>query len=266
MERLLYATAALAYAAPLCAALLPRLRERLGHVGWWVAGLGLHGAGLVAATVLLQRVPLDSMTWGLAAVSLAVVGTGMAVRGREQLELLGRILLGLAVGLLALSLLGPEEASDRDFKTIWFPVHAALLFAGFALLALSFALSSLFLWVRRRLKLRRLQGIARLPPLETLDRYNFRSLVAGFLALTAGMTVGGMWAATHPGASLGGQDLTVYATLAVWLWYAAGLHLRLFAGWRGHLAAVFSVVGFSALSLVISVAVVVSRSWHGGGT
>ena len=265
MERLLYAAAALCYAATLCAPLFPRYRARLSHGALWTLGIALHGAGLLLETVQLQRVPLESMSWGLAAVSLAVVGTGMAARGRERMELLGRILLGLAVGLLGLAMVGPAVPEEHAFKTLWFPVHVSLLFAGFALLAVSFALSALFLWVRRRLKLRRLQGIARLPPLETIDRYNFRSMVAGFMALTAGMTVGGMWAATHPQASLGGQDITVYATLAVWLWYAAGLHLRLFAGWRGRLAAFFSVIGFSALALVISVAVIISRSWHGGG-
>ncbi len=265
MERLLYAAAALVYTAPLGALLLPRYRERLEHGAWWMVGLALHGAGLLLGTVLLERVPLDSMSWGLSAVALAVVGTGMAARGRERMELLGRILLGLAVALLLLALVGPEVTDERALESLWFPVHVSLLFGGFALLALSFALSALYLFVRGRLKARRLQGISRLPPLDTIDRYNFRSLASGFVALTAGMTVGGMWAAQHSGADLGGQDLTVYATFVVWLWYAVGLYVRLFAGWRGHLAAVFSVVGFTALSLIISVAVVVSRSWHGGG-
>jgi len=181
------------------------------------------------------------------------------------MEVLGRIQLGLGVALLVLAQLGPGSEVRGPLENLWLPVHLGLLFVGFALLAASFAMSALFLWLRHRLKQRRLRGIARFPPLEVIDRRNFHTMVGGFVALTAGMSVGGMWAATHPGASIG-EDLTVYTTLAVWIWYAAGLYTRLVAGWRGRVAAVFGVVGFGGLAVVITVALAISRGWHGGAT
>ena len=76
--------------------------------------------------------------------------------------------------------------------------------------------------------------------------------------------IGGVWAWIHPGANID-IDLTVVATVVVWLWYAVGLHFRFIAGWRGGLAAVFGVGGFVGLSLLIGAASLVLRGWHGLG-
>jgi len=91
----------------------------------------------------------------------------------------------------------------------------------------------------------------------------------GFVALTAGISVGALWSmgvvgegVTATGFSL---DLTVVATLLVWVWYAVGLYLRLVIGWQGRLAALFSVGGFGGIVSLVGVAAWASGSWHGWG-
>jgi len=263
MERLLYLAAAVAYLVPLSGVVWKGAPAALRHGLWWALALVLHVGGLLVAAVSLGQLPLESMRWGLAVLSLAVVGAALLTRGRPRMEVVGQIQLCLGMALLVLAQLGPGSEARGPLENLWLPVHLGLLFVGFALLAASFAMSALFLWLRQRLKQRRLRGIARFPPLEVIDRRNFHTMVGGFVALTAGMSVGGMWAATHPGASIG-EDLTVYTTLAVWGWYAAGLYTRLVAGWRGRVAAVFGVVGFGGLAVVIALALAISRGWHGG--
>ena len=208
--------------------------------------------------------PLDSMRWTLEALALWVVLGWLLLRRQPRMELLGAMLLGTSVVLLAVAQVAPAAGVSGPLDSLWLPAHLALILLGLGCFAVSFTLSILFLIVRRRLKQKRLRGIARLPSLETLDRLNARAMALGFVSLTAGMAIGGTWAATHPDRSMG-PDITIWGTVALWLWYAAGLHVRFVSGWRGRLAAVFGVGGFAGLGLLVLIALVVLRGWHGAG-
>jgi ABC-type uncharacterized transport system permease subunit len=146
--------------------------------------------------------------------------------------------------------------------TPYFSVHFALVFLGLGGFALSFALSALFLFQRRRLKQKDLKNIGELPSLDTLDGLNFQTQCLGFVALTAGIAMG-VFLVSQTDGNRGVDDITVWGTCAVWIWYAAGLHARVVLGWRGRTAAIFGVVGFGGLGLVLTVATVVLGGWHG---
>ncbi len=255
--------ALVAYLAPLVARVVPRVRPALAHRGWAALAIGAHVGALVVAAVHAGTLPLDSMRWTLEALALWVAFGWLFLRRQPRMELLGAMLSGTAVVLLSVSQVAPGAGGSGPLDSLWLPAHLALILAGLCGFAVSFTLSVLFLIVRSRLKQKRLRDIARLPSLETLDRLNYRAMALGFVALTAGMAIGGTWAATHPDRSMG-PDVTVYGTVALWLWYAVGLHLRLVSGWRGRLAAIFGVGGMVGLGLMVAVALVVLRGWHGG--
>lgn len=264
MERVFAILALLAWLGPLVGRRPPGLARLTKHAGWIGAALLLHMGALVAEGVLAGRVPLDSMRFGLGALAMWVMLGWLYLRRQPRMELLEALLLGLGVVLLGAGQLAPGGGPPDRLATLWFPLHVTLILAGLLGFAVSFTLSILFLVVRRRLKQRKLRGIARLPSLETLDKRNYQSMALGFVALTAGMAVGGMWAATHPDSSMG-PDATILGTVLLWVWYAAGLHMRLVSGWRGRLAAIFGVGGFAGLGAFVLFAVVVLQGWHGGG-
>lgn len=264
MERLFAILALLVWLGPLLGRRPPGLARMTRHAGWIGGALALHAGALAAEVALAGRVPLDSMRFGLGALSMWVMLGWLYLRRQPRMELLEALLLGLGVVLLGAGLLAPGAGPPERLETLWFPLHVMLILSGLLGFAVSFTLSVLFLVVRRRLKQRRLRGIARLPSLETLDRRNYQSMALGFVALTAGMAVGGMWAATHPEGSMG-PDATIWGTVLLWVWYAAGLHVRLVSGWRGRLAAIFGVGGFAGLGAFVLFAVVVLQGWHGGG-
>ena len=164
--------------------------------------------------------------------------------------------------LLTAALMEPPSPQQPDLASPWFVLHFVLIFLGYGGMALSFAVSALFLMVRRRLKNKQLKEIARLPSLDTLDMLNFRSQALGFVALTAGIAMGVALAMSGPG-TRGVGDLTVWGSLAVWLWYAAGLHARLVLGWRGRTGAVFGLIGFGGLGVILIVAAILLGGWHG---
>ena len=115
---------------------------------------------------------------------------------------------------------------------------------------------------RRRLKNKNLSGIQELPALDTLDRLNFRTQGFGFVALTVGIAMG-FFLAMETGSGRGLNGLTFWGTVSVWCWYAIGLQTRLMGGWRGKPAAVFGVVGFGGLSLILGLAALWAGGWHG---
>ena len=129
----------------------------------------------------------------------------------------------------------------------WLVVHLMLVFAGLAGFVLSGAVGVVYLWVRARLKRKQLAGLQRLPSLEVLDRIQFRGMLFGFVFLTLGVGVGGMWAAATP-IDASALDPKVVSTLLIWLWYGLALQLRLVLGRRGRWTALFSIVGFVGLA------------------
>ena len=180
------------------------------------------------------------------------------------MEAAGAILLSLAMVLLTASLVEPPGVVGPITESPFFTLHFGLIFLGLAGFALSFALSALFLIERRRLKRKLLEGLGELPSLDTLDRLNFQTQGLGFVALTVGIAMGIVLSLAGTGGRAGLGDLTVWGTGAIWLWYAAGLYARLFVGWRGRMAAVFGVIGFGGLGVVLVVATVLLGAWHGG--
>ena len=261
MTRWIATVAGLAYLVPLVGERLKPTDARWCHPAWIGAGIALHLLSLIVDAAIIGALPLSSMRWGLGALALWVVLGWAYLRRRPQMESLGPLLVGLALVLMGTAQLAPDAGGSADLSSPWFVAHAALILLGLGGLAVSFTLSVLWLVVRRRLKTKRLRGISRLPTLDTLDRLNYQSMALGFVALTAGIAVGGMWAATHPAASMG-ADITIWGTALLWCWYAVGLHTRLVSGWRGRLAAIFGVGGFVGLGAMVAVAGLFLRGWH----
>lgn len=261
MTRWIAIAAGVAYLVPLLGERLQPESDRWRRSGWLFGGLGLHLVSLVIEVWRHGGVPLSSMRFGLGALALWVVAGWAVLHRRPQMESLRQLLVGLALVLLGIAQVAPDAGGSADLSSPWFLAHVALILVGLSGLAVSFTLSVLWLVVRRRLKRKKLRGIARLPTLDTLDRLNYQAMALGFVSLTAGMAVGAMWAATHPEAELG-ADITIWGTLVLWCWYAVGLHTRLVSGWRGRLAAVFGVGGFVGLGAMVTIAGLVLRGWH----
>lgn len=238
---------------------LPRLLDVL-----LFAGLAAHVGALGLVSHRTGELPVHSAGESVAALA-AVVGLGaLAVRPRQQAEILGGVHVALVAVLLGMSLLMPTpiHSPDESLATFWLPIHAVSTFLGISAFGLAFGISLVYLLVRRRLKTKKLAGLARLPAIDTLDRLNTRCILAGFLALTIGIGTGGLWAATKA-TPPGGLGPTVWATLLAWGWYAAAVLVRVVGGWRGRLTAHFSVFGFTGMVLSLGAILVVMQRWHG---
>src|SRR5437588_831010 len=121
-----------------------------------------------------------------------------------------------------------------------------LALVGIAAFVLNFAGAIMYLLQERQIRHKRPgRFYHRLPPLETLDRWTYRTLALGFPFLTTGLILGAVWARTAWG-SVFAFDPLAFFSLVAWLIYAGTLAGRAAGGWHGRRAAYFAIVGFAA--------------------
>ena len=89
--------------------------------------------------------------------------------------------------------------------------------------------------------------IARLPSLPTLDRVSYRIHAFGFPVWTFAVLISGPIWAHQAWSSYWNWDPKEVCAFITWVLYAAYLHARSTAGWKGRNAAILSLVGLASL-------------------
>lgn len=118
----------------------------------------------------------------------------------------------------------------------WLHVHVITCFIAYAAFAVSFICGGLFFFGSGRV----------VPPADTLDDINYRSIIIGFSMLTSGILTGAVWA-HYAWGSYWSWDPKETWSLITWIVYALVLHLRMTGGWRGRKTAILSIIGFASV-------------------
>lgn len=128
-------------------------------------------------------------------------------------------------------------------RTGWLIAHIVALLLAYAALLFSILASLFYLLQESRLKSKRCvaaEGVAWLPPLETLERIAFATLQFGFPCMTVGLVVGAVLVQETPLGAAYFRDPKVIASFVSWAIYVLLLLVRRSAGWRGRKAAFLS--------------------------
>jgi cytochrome c-type biogenesis protein CcsB len=184
----------------------------------------------------------------LALLAWLTVGLYLLLQLRFQLTVVGALVSPLAFLLMlsAYFVYSGVRTLPPQLQDAWLPAHVAPAFLGYAIFALAFCVSLVYLLQERQLKSKRRGGILRrLPPLESLDDLNYRFVAWGFALFTVGIVTGALLAKAKWGAFWSWEPVQVLSVVT-WLLYAVLLHTRS-AGWRGHRAATLTIVGFALL-------------------
>jgi ABC-type transport system involved in cytochrome c biogenesis permease subunit len=125
-----------------------------------------------------------------------------------------------------------------------------MLFA-YASFALAFVLGVTYVLLFNEIKAKHLGFFyARLPSLQVLDVMNGRAIIVGWMFLTCGLLVGGIWAtqihaSPDPRAqAMSVADPKILVALLCWGMYSFALFARRAIGWSGRRAAWLSAIGF----------------------
>lgn len=252
---LLYIVAAAAYLAH-----FGRRTPRTGRLasGSLVAGAVAHTFVLGMQTMQVGHVPLASTTEAVSAfvwlLALAYLYTEMTTDERT----VGAFIAPLLVLLQILPAMNPGVAEPPAvLRNPWFVAHVLSLLFAYASFALACVIGITYVLLFKEIKAKHLGFFyARLPSLKVLDRMNDRAVTVGWIFLTIGVAIGGIWAVTTQGQSADPRmqamsvlDPKIFVALVCWFVYAFQMVARRAIGWTGRRAAWVSTIGFAIVLL-----------------
>jgi cytochrome c-type biogenesis protein CcsB len=231
--------------------------DRWGRIGLalTVVAVLLHLAALVTRGLGSDpvRVPWGNMYEFTLAGAFGVGLMYLLLGRRYGLRWMGLPVTGFEVVVLMLAVLllyVPAGPLVPALHSYWLVIHvmAAVVATGaFAVGAIAALLYLVKDRARNRGSLRPGGYLDRLPDLPALDRLSYRLHAFGFPIWTfAALVAGPIWAEYAWGRYWNWDPKEVWAFIT-WVVYAAYLHARATAGWRGKAAAVIALVGFATL-------------------
>ena len=228
----------------------------LGKIALGITGIGflLSLAQIVTRGLAAGRWPWGNMFEFVVAMCLVAVGALLYASWRYQARFLGvfvlvpvLILLGIGVRWLYIDP-GPLIPALQSY---WIPIHvSATILAGGAFMVSGAAGITYLISHRtesKRASGEKVAGVAgNLPSPELLDRISHRMILFAFPIWTFGVIAGAIWADEAWGRFWGWDPKEVWSFVS-WVVYAAYLHARATAGWRGLRATWINVVGFATI-------------------
>ena len=251
---LLYAAATAAYLAHFA-----RREAKVGRLATALlaAGVLAHTFLIGMHTVQAGHAPLVGTT---AAISAFVWLLGLAylyVELTTDERAMGLLVTSMLVVLDIIPVLDPT-VSPRPaiLRSPLFTMHVVSMLFAYACFALASVLGVTYVLLFKEIKAKHLGYFyARLPSLQVLDVMNGRVVTIGWVFLTIGIAIGGIWAArtavaTDPRVdemSIG--DPKILFALISWVLYSFAVLSRRTIGWTGRRAAWLSAIGFVVVLL-----------------
>lgn len=243
---------------------------------WGVVGIGLtvlgaltHAGVLLARGLATERLPWGNMyEFATAVVLVAVVAyTTLALRNGNLRHIGVFVLAPVVLSMVAIGLFlyAPAAPLIAALRSSWLAIHVSAAILGFGIFFVSGIASVLYLIRSRRGAAEGGSGlVARLPGAATLDRLAHRTAVFGFPIWTFAVIAGAIWAESAWGRFWGWDPKETWSFIA-WVVYAAYLHARTTAGWRGRPAAWVNVVGLVVMIFNLLFVNLVSTGLHSYG-
>jgi cytochrome c-type biogenesis protein CcsB len=231
--------------------------EKWGRIGVSLTVLAvlLHLVALVTRGLGSDpmRVPWGNMYEFTLAGAFGVGAMYLVLGRRYHLRWMALPVTGFEVVVLMLAgllLYEPAGPLVPALDSYWLVIHvaAAILASGaFAVGAIAAVLYLVKARALERGSLRPGGYLDRLPELPALDRLSYRLHAFGFPIWTfAALIAGPIWAEYAWGSYWNWDPKEVWAFIT-WVVYAAYLHARVTAGWRGKAAAAIALIGFATL-------------------
>jgi cytochrome c-type biogenesis protein CcsB len=167
---------------------------------------------------------------------------------RLDIEWLGPLVTTFVVAALMAAFLGLDDAVlplPDALNSPWLVIHVVSAVISTGAFTVGALLSGLYLAKARSTSTT--GYLARVPDLKVLDRLSYKMHAFGFPVWTfAVLITGPIWAHQAWGAYWNWDPKEVWAFIT-WVVYAAYLHARATAGWRGRNAAMLALVGAATL-------------------
>jgi cytochrome c-type biogenesis protein CcsB len=262
---------------------VPALRA-VWEAGPWVrAAVALSAVGILAHVIAVvtrgfavHRAPWGNMYEFVTALTCVAALFFVYVMIRYRAWALGVFVMGSVVVALGLAETVVYTAAGPlvpALQSYWLSIHVTAMTLATGIFFVAAVLGVMYL-VAERYRARVAAGKAepnglldRIPASAQLDKLTYRTVIFGFPIWTFGVIAGAIWADQAWGRYWGWDPVETWAFIT-WVLYAAYLHARATAGWRGRAAHYIQLLGFVSLTfniLVVQVFITGMHSYAGVG-
>lgn len=227
---------------------------RLGLLLTWL-GAGVHLVALVARGMAADpnRVPWGNMYEFTLSGTFVVAALYLATRRRFALGWMAPIVVATVLVLLMVAeiwLYAPVSPLTEALNSPWLVIHVVSAVIATGAFTLGGITSVLYLLKERAAAKHpeRTTGyLARVPATAVLDRVSYRMHAFGFPVWTFAVLITGPIWAHEAWASYWNWDPKEVWAFITWVVYAAYLHARSTAGFKGRNAAIIALIGLATL-------------------
>jgi cytochrome c-type biogenesis protein CcsB len=238
-------------------------------------GMLAHLTAVVTRGLAVHRAPWGNMYEFITALTcVAAIFFGYIVV-RYRVWTLGVFVMGSVVAALGLAealINTPAGPLVPALQSYWLFIHVTAMTLATGIFFVAAVLGIMYL-VAERYRARIAAGKARpgngllerIPSAAQLDKLTYRTVVFGFPVWTFGVIAGAIWADQAWGRYWGWDPVETWAFIT-WVIYAAYLHARATAGFRGARAHYIQLLGFASLAtnmLVVQVFITGMHSYAG---
>ena len=229
-------------------------RDLFGRLGFLltVIAAGVHLLALVARGLAADpdRVPWGNMYEFTLSGTFVVAAIYLLLHRRFALGWMAPIVVGVVLTLLMVAVIwlyAPIAPLTEALYSPWLVIHVVSAIVATGAFTIGGIASVLYLVKERRGDRAETGYLARVPGTVELDRLSYRMHAFGFPVWTfAVLITGPIWAHQAWSTYWNWDPKEVWAFIT-WVVYAAYLHARATAGWRGRNAAMLALVGLATL-------------------
>src|SRR5689334_23114979 len=232
----------------------PAMFGRLGYLLTCLA-VAIQFVGLVARGMAADpnRVPWGNMYEFTLSGTFVVALLYVALYRKLKLAWMAPIVLAFVLTVLMVAVIwlyAPVAPLTEALSSYWLVIHVVSAIIATGAFTLGGITSALYLVKERSLAKKGQQQtgyVARLPQPEALDRVSYRLHAFGFPVWTFAVLITGPIWAHQAWSSYWNWDPKEVWAFITWVVYAAYLHARTTAGWKGRNAAILALVGVATL-------------------
>ena len=212
------------------------------------AGLGLRW--VESYQMGIGHAPLSNMYESVVFFAWTIVILYLGIEWKFKTRTIGAFALPLAFLAMAYGSFAPINKGINPLvpalQSNWLLAHVITCFVGYAAFAIAAALGIMYL-LKSHFGTEAENGAkSLLPPLKVIDDIIHKSMIFGFIWLSAGIITGAIWANSAWGTYWSWDPKETWS-LITWFVYAITLHARYTRGISGKTIAWLSLVGLAAV-------------------
>jgi cytochrome c-type biogenesis protein CcsB len=233
-----------------------------------VKSLGKFATGFTATAFFIQTIgiglrwhesyqmgighaPLTNMYESVIFFAWTIIAMYLAIEWKFKIRTIGAFAVPFAFLAMAYASISGDMNKGISpllpaLQSNWLIAHVITCFIGYAAFTVSAGLGVMYLMKNssnRRQPLDNLTLLASLPPLQQIEDIIHKTMIFGFIWLTAGIVTGAVWANSAWGTYWSWDPKETWS-LITWFIYAITLHTRYTRGWGGKRVAWLAVIGF----------------------